>query len=147
VTATSNPKVLLSALIATLLVVLVDIGGGFTAWNEQILDLQQRHFPRDVTAMSPDIVMVDIDDRALERLGRWPWPRTALAGAVEELLRAGARTVAIDLDLADPQKPTWHPGPPPVRIDHDAALADVIGDRIILGTMLIPDDRAGPTIA
>lgn len=141
-TAPTNPKVLLSAIIATLLIVLIDIGGGFAAWSEQILDLEQRHFPRDVSAMSPEIVMVDIDDRALERLGRWPWPRTALAGAVDELLRAGARTVAIDLDLADPQAPTWHPGPPPILTDHDAALADVMSDRIVLGVMLMPDELA-----
>lgn len=139
-TAASNPKVLLSALVATLLVVLIDISGGFTAWNEQVLDLEQRHFPRDVAAMSPDIVMVDIDDRALERLGRWPWPRSALAGVIDELLRAGARTVAIDLDLADPQKPEWQPGPPLVQIDHDATLAKAIGERIVLGTMLMPDE-------
>ncbi len=139
-TAPISPKVLLSALLATLLIVLIDIGGGFNAWNEQILDLEQRHFPRDVSAMSPEIVMVDIDDRALERLGRWPWPRTALAGAIDELRRAGARTIALDLDLADPQDPTWHPGPPPVQIDHDAALAEAIGDRMVLGTMLMPDE-------
>ncbi len=141
-TARSNPQVLRSAIIATLLIVLIDIGGGFAGWNEQILDLEQRFFPRTVSAMSPEIVMVDIDDRALERLGRWPWPRTALAGAVDELLRAGARTVAIDLDLADPQDPTWHPGPPPELIDHDSVLAGAIDDRIVLGTMLMPDEMA-----
>lgn len=136
----SNPKVLLSAIIATLVIVLIDLGGGFQGWNEQVLDLEQRHLPRDVSAMSSDIVMVDIDDRALERIGRWPWPRTALAGAIDELLRAGAKTIAIDLDLADPQLPTWHPGPPAIEIDHDAALAATITDRIVLGTLLMPDE-------
>ena len=136
----SNPKVFLSAIIATLVIVLIDLGGGFDGWNEQVLDLEQRHLPRDVHAMSSDIVMVDIDDRALERIGRWPWPRTALAGAIEELLRAGAKTIAIDLDLADPQLPTWHPGPPAIEIDHDAALSQVITGRIVLGSLLMSDE-------
>ena len=142
VSSRSNPKVLLSALIATLLIVLIDLSGGFDGWNEQVLDLEQRHLPRDVNAMSSDIVMVDIDDRALERIGRWPWPRTAIAGAIDELLRAGARTIAVDLDLADPQLPTWHPGPPATEIDHDGTLAEAITDRIVLGTLLMPDELA-----
>ncbi|MDG1837220.1 MAG: CHASE2 domain-containing protein [Phycisphaerales bacterium] len=128
----SNPKVLLSALLATLAVVLIDIAGGFVGWNEQLLDLEQQHLPRDVGPMSDDIVMVDIDDAALERLARWPWPRSKIAGAIEELHRAGARTIAIDLDLADPQESD--------SIDHDAELARAISDRVILGTLLIPDE-------
>ena len=128
----SNPKVLLSALLATLAVVLIDVAGGFVGWNEQLLDLEQQHLPRDVGPMSDDIVMVDIDDAALERLARWPWPRSKIAGAIEELHRAGARTIAIDLDLADPQESD--------SIDHDAELAQAISNRVILGTLLIPDE-------
>jgi class 3 adenylate cyclase/CHASE2 domain-containing sensor protein len=128
----SNPKVLLSALLATLVVVLIDIAGGFVGWNEQLVDLEQQHLPRDVGPMSDDIVMVDIDDAALERLARWPWPRSKIAGAIDELHRAGARTIAIDLDLADPQASD--------TIDHDAELARAISDRVILGTLLIPDE-------
>lgn len=131
---------LLSAAGATLLVVLIDLAGGFHGWNERLLDLEQRHLPRDAGPMSAEIVMADIDDRALERLGRWPWPRIDLAGAISELRHAGARTIAIDLDFADPQMPTWHPGPPPLLTDHDHALAEAIDDRVVLGVLLMPDE-------
>jgi class 3 adenylate cyclase len=128
----SNPSVLLSALLATLVVVLVDVAGGFIGWNEQLLDLEQQHLPRDVGPMSNEIVMVDIDDRALERFGRWPWPRSLIAGAIEELHLAGARTIAIDLDFADPQDGGG--------IDHDAALSSALSQRVILGSLLMPDE-------
>ena len=133
-------KVWLSSLLATALVVTVDLSGGFDGLHERLLDLEQQWLPRDVAPMSEDIVLVDIDDRALERLGRWPWPRSALAGAVEELHRAGARTIAIDLDLADPQDHEWDPGPPPLEIDHDAALAEAISPRVVLGALRMPDE-------
>lgn len=136
----TSSSVLLSAVTATLIVVLIDVTGGFHGWNERLLDLEQQHLPRDTEPMSPEIVMADIDDRALERLGRWPWPRADLAGALHELRRAGARTIAVDLDLADPQQATWHPGPPPIQTNHDQLLADAIDHNIVLGVLLMPDE-------
>ena len=135
----------------TLLVVLLDRAGVFTTWSDQLLDYVQRTFPQDVAPMDDRIVMVDIDDRALERLGRWPWPRTDLAHAISELQRAGARTIAVDLDLADPQQPTVSPTPPHAQIHHDMQLADTIDHTVVLGALLMPDelqtrwDEAGGT--
>ncbi len=136
----TSSSVLLSAAAGTLFVVLIDVVGGFHGWNERLLDLEQQHLPRDAQPMSSEIVMADIDDRALERLGRWPWPRADLAGAINELRRAGARTIAVDLDLADPQHPTWHPGPPQSQTNHDQLLADAIDKDTILGVLLMPDE-------
>ena len=124
----------------TLLVVLLDRAGVFTTWSDQLLDYVQRTFPQNVAPMDERIVMVDIDDRALERLGRWPWPRTDLAHAISELQRAGARTIAVDLDLADPQQPTVSPTPPHVQIHHDIQLADTIDHTVVLGALLMPDE-------
>ncbi len=44
-----------------------------------------------------------IDDRSLEEVGRWPWSRGILAEIVRRLAAAGARTVALDLLLAEPE--------------------------------------------
>ena len=95
------------------------------------------------------IVHVDIDDRSLEELGRWPWPREQLAGIVETLLECGARTVAVDIILPDPQEtryvcpatelyaPQLAPliGPAaPVPVFDDAAFASLLSkhDNIFL---------------
>jgi class 3 adenylate cyclase len=129
----ADPQILIWALLATLLVVLIDGAGGFVGWNQRMLDLEQAWLPRNAEPMSSDIVMVDIDDWALERLGGWPWPRTAVADALDELHRAGARTVAIDLDFADPR----------VRDPHeDEALAAALRPSDILGVLLMPDELA-----
>ncbi|MEJ7136845.1 CHASE2 domain-containing protein [Amphibiibacter pelophylacis] len=54
---------------------------------------------------SAPIVIVDIDEASLQRLGRWPWPRETLAGLTRELTTTlGARAVAFDLVLAEPEQ-------------------------------------------
>ena len=53
--------------------------------------------PRD------DIVIVDLDDRSLRELGRWPWPRDRLAALVRTLFDDDhAAALGIDLLLAEP---------------------------------------------
>ncbi len=49
-------------------------------------------------------VHVDIDDGSLERVGRWPWPRSMLAGMIREMKACGARAAVLDIMLPHPQK-------------------------------------------
>jgi EAL domain-containing protein (putative c-di-GMP-specific phosphodiesterase class I)/CHASE2 domain-containing sensor protein len=46
---------------------------------------------------SGDIVVVQIDDRSLREVSRWPWPRRYDAQLVDALTKAGARRIFIDL--------------------------------------------------
>lgn len=48
--------------------------------------------------------ILDIDEPSLAELGQWPWPRTRLAEIVDRLRESGARTIAIDLILAEPDR-------------------------------------------
>lgn len=43
------------------------------------------------------IVLVAIDDRSLQALGRWPWARSVHAGLVDRLAQAETRAVAYDV--------------------------------------------------
>jgi class 3 adenylate cyclase/CHASE2 domain-containing sensor protein len=65
------------------------------------LDLRFRYL--STAAPGDNIVHVDIDDRSLSELGRWPWPRAELAGIVEVLEECGAKAVALDVILPEPQ--------------------------------------------
>lgn len=47
----------------------------------------------------PDILVVDISEASLRRMGAWPWSRAQLADLVEQLLALGAKGVALDLVL------------------------------------------------
>jgi len=59
--------------------------------------------PREADPSFP-VRIVDIDEASLEKVGQWPWPRSELARIVGRLAEAGARTVAIDLILAEPDR-------------------------------------------
>jgi adenylate cyclase len=59
--------------------------------------------PREADPTFP-VRIVDIDEASLEKVGQWPWPRSELARIVERLAESGARTVAIDLILAEPDR-------------------------------------------
>lgn len=48
------------------------------------------------------VAIVDIDERSLQRLGPWPWPRERLAELAERLLtEVGASRVAFDMVMTD----------------------------------------------
>lgn len=51
-----------------------------------------------------DVVIVGIDDRSLEKIGRWPWDRTKLASLVDKLTAMGAKVIMLDIILSEPSK-------------------------------------------
>jgi PAS domain S-box-containing protein len=51
---------------------------------------------------SGDVVIVGIDQKSLDALGRFPWLRSTHARLVEQLHRMGARLIALDLILSEP---------------------------------------------
>ncbi len=55
------------------------------------------------TELSDQIRLVAIDDRAVATKGRWPWHRDLLAAAIQEITRAGARTLATDVLFTESQ--------------------------------------------
>ena len=50
------------------------------------------------------LVHLDIDDKAVDAIGRWPWPRSRMARIVEEIGRANPKAVAIDVLYAEPEE-------------------------------------------
>ena len=63
--------------------------------------------PRQLDPALP-VRIVDIDDASLARIGQWPWPRTRLAEIIDRLKADGARTVTLDLILAEPDLSLIH---------------------------------------
>ncbi len=52
----------------------------------------------------PNITVVAIDERSLDRIGRWPWPRTRTAELIARLADGGARVAALDILLSEPDQ-------------------------------------------
>ena len=71
-------------------------------------------------AASPSIVIVDIDERSLARVGseqgRWPWPRDVLAEAIAAIAEAGPQAVFVNVLFSEPD---------PGHADADRALQEV----------------------
>jgi len=120
-------------------ILLVHFAGGFEHVELDTLDLRFRHCCTAEPA--PEVVHIDIDDGSLDAVGRWPWPRERLAEAVGLLHECGARDIALDIILPEPQKVRYvseatevydAPGAavvheaPPVPVFDDALLADAI---------------------
>lgn len=49
------------------------------------------------------LIVVDIDDRSLEVIGPWPWPRPVLAQVLDRIAAQGARMQILDLVFTDPK--------------------------------------------
>ena len=95
------------------------------------------------------VVIVDIDEKSIARLGQWPWPRTVMAALIERLTQAGVRTIGLDIVFAEPDRTspaTIAASLPPESLppelrkqlaslpDNDQVLADAIGRApVVLG--------------
>ena len=67
-----------------------------------LFDSYQRFFPRQ--RLSQHVVVVEIDEQSLAQLGQWPWPRSRLAGLIEQIAGAGAAVIALDAMFVEPDR-------------------------------------------
>ena len=65
-------------------------------------DLFQVMKPR--VATQRPVVIVDIDEESLRKLGQWPWPRTLVADLITKLTRLGAAAIAFDIVFSEPDR-------------------------------------------
>lgn len=75
-----------------------------------------------------DVVIVAIDDRSLQRFGRWPWSRSVMADALDKISVARPRAVGLDIVYAEPS----------AQVD-DRKLAAAVSSngRVVLPAQLI----------
>ncbi len=66
-------------------------------------DLRVRTMLPDEVAPDPRIVIVDIDEKSLLQLGRWPWSRATIATLVDRVFEAGAAVLAMDVMYSEPE--------------------------------------------
>jgi adenylate cyclase len=48
------------------------------------------------------VVLAAIDEKSLDEIGRWPWPRTRIAELVDRLTEYGAKVIAFDAVFPEP---------------------------------------------
>src|SRR5471032_279011 len=93
--------------------------------------------------VSPDVVVIDIDQKSLENLnevaGSWPWPRAIHAELIDAIARQKPRAIIFDIFFNEPDK---------FRQDSDAAFRDSVAAHpdVYLPTVLL-SDGIGATLA
>ncbi|MSQ19237.1 MAG: EAL domain-containing protein [Betaproteobacteria bacterium] len=88
-------------------------------------------------APDPSIVIVEIDNASLERIGRWPWSRAIHAEFVDLAQRAGAKSVGFDIAFAEPDA---------ADLNGDAIFAATLArsDRVVLPVFVKRDETGIP---
>jgi adenylate cyclase len=94
-----------------------------SALRDTLFDTYQSLMPRSRT--SAPAIIVEIDERALEARGQWPWPRTVTADLIRAITAAGPAAMGVDVLFTEPDRSV--PGA-------DAALARALQDgKAVLG--------------
>ena len=93
------------------------------------LDTRFRMRPAKYSRPDPRIVIVDIDQRSQEGLGKWPFPRSNFAKMLDALHEDGAKVVAFDVTFDKPDQTAA-----PVR-----ALAERLAKRRSAGQRVDPN--------
>ena len=84
---------------------------------------------------SGDIVIVGVDNRSLDQIGKWPWPRRNNGVLVDNLRKLGARRIVFDINFSSPSDPK-----------EDRAFADALArseGKVILATRFVIDPASG----
>ncbi len=83
-------------------------------------DYLQKLAPRDYTPLP--VLIVDLDETSLSKLGQWPWPRDRLAALVDRLATMGAAVIVFDILFSEPDRLS------PRNLVGDAAVRAALGD-------------------
>jgi len=65
----------------------------------KLLDLYTRLVPQPPER--PEIVLVDVDDLAIQNVGQWPWSRDIHAGFLADLRSLGVDSLSFDVEFVD----------------------------------------------
>ncbi len=86
--------------------------------------------------VSDKIIVVDIDEKAMATHGQWPWPRTTLATLLDKITRLGARSIALDFILAEPDR---------TPVSDDLLTETFSRTPVVLGYEFLFNDSVDPT--
>jgi PAS domain S-box-containing protein len=111
-------------------------------------------------AGSGAVVVVDIDEKSLTDFGQWPWPRYRLARLLQDTMKLGAKSIGLDMILAEPDRTSLKTLQETIRsefgyqfdikempnrlVDNDATLSEVLsGGPFVLGFQFLFQERTG----
>ncbi|MDB5322322.1 MAG: adenylate/guanylate cyclase with Chase sensor [Phycisphaerales bacterium] len=94
-------RLMLLGFTLTVLVLVMEGIGALTPLENWLYDIRARHCQFYAKAPTTQLVHLDIDDAALETVGKWPWDRRFVAAIIDEIREAGAKVLALDIQFTD----------------------------------------------
>ena len=95
----------------TLALIVAVVLAGMHLWNLpffEILEqktLDMRFLARGHVAPGPETVIAAIDEKSINKLGRFPWPRSVWGRVVDRLTAEGAKVICFDVFFTEPEGP------------------------------------------
>ena len=66
--------------------------------------LDVRFLTRGKEPPGPFAVLAAIDEKSLDEIGKWPWPRAKIAALIDRLSEEGAKVIAMDIVFSEPDE-------------------------------------------
>jgi len=76
--------------------------------QHSVFDEFNRRHPRQLKDEAHKVVIVDIDEKSLELIGQWHWPRDVMANLTYSLKDKGAKVIAFDGVFAEEDRTSPH---------------------------------------
>jgi adenylate cyclase len=70
--------------------------------HNQTVDFRLRR--RGPRPGSEDVAILTIDEKAIQKYGRWPWPRHQIAQVIDDIIEAGAKSISFDIIFSEKQE-------------------------------------------
>ncbi len=70
----------------------------------ELKSLDVRFLTRGKESPGPFAVVATIDEKSLDEIGKWPWPRAKIATLIDRLSEEGARVIAMDIFFPEPDE-------------------------------------------
>ena len=68
----------------------------------ELKTIDLRFTTRGSIPAGPEIVLAVIDEKSLEKEGKWVWPRSKIAAMVNKLSKAGTKVIGFDVGFLEP---------------------------------------------
>ena len=98
---------LLDAVIGLLLTLLVALSYLLT-WplleSVELKAYDMRSKLRQTLDPTSEVVLISIDDASISQLGRWPWPRSRIAGMLDKLTAAKPKVIGLNILFSEPEQ-------------------------------------------
>jgi adenylate cyclase len=70
----------------------------------ELKSLDVRFLTRGPEPPGPFAVLAAIDEKSLDEIGKWPWPRAKIAALIDRLSEEGAKVIAMDIVFSEPDE-------------------------------------------